>query len=115
MDIDRALNVEDLRGLFLKHTQWAYRLLPLLEQSRILDIGCGLGQQTMELAHLSGREVVGIDIDYSAVSRLQQRIDQANAGDRIKAIHGSLFDNKFDDDCFDIIWEEGVLHLLDES
>jgi len=115
MDIDRALNVEELRGRSLKHTRRAYRLLPSLEQPRILDIGCGLGQQTMELARLSGREVVGIDIDHSAVSRLQQRIDQANAGDRIKAIHVSLFDNKFDDECFDIIWEQGVLHLLDES
>ena len=115
MDIDKALNVEELRGRFLKHTRLAYRLLPSLEQPRILDIGCGLGQQTMELARLSGGEVAGIDIDHSAVSRLQQRIDQANVGDRIKVIHVSLFDNKFDDDCFDIIWEEGVLHLLDAS
>jgi len=113
MDIDKALNVEELRGRFLKHTRRAYRLLPSLEQPRILDIGCGLGQQTMELARLSGGQVVGIDIDHTAVSRLQQRIDQANVGDRIKVIHVSLFDNKFDDDCFDIIWEEGVLHLLD--
>lgn len=115
MDIDKALNVEELRGRFLKHTRLAYRLLPSLEQPRILDIGCGLGQQTMELACLSGGEVAGIDIDHSAVSRLQQRIDQANVGDRIRVIHISLFNNKFDDDCFDIIWEEGVLHLLDAS
>ena len=115
MDIDKAFNLEDLRGRFLKHTRRAYRLLPSLEQPRILDIGCGLGQQTMELARLSGGEVVGIDIDHSAVSRLQQRIDQANVGDRVKVIHVSLFDNKFNDDCFDIIWEEGVLHLLDAS
>ena len=115
MDIDKALKIEELRGRFLKHTQRAYRLLPSLEQPRILDIGCGLGQQTMELARLSRGEVAGIDIDHSAVSKLQQRIDQANVGDRIKVFHVSLFDNKFDDDCFDIIWEEGVLHLLDAS
>jgi SAM-dependent methyltransferase len=115
MNIDKALHIEELRGRFLKHTRLAYRRLPLLEQPRILDIGCGPGQQTIELARLSGGEVVGIDTDPSAVSRLQKRIDQANAGDRIKVIHVSLFDNKFDDDCFDIIWEEGVFHLLDAS
>ena len=115
MNIDKALNVEELRGRFLKHTRLAYRRLPLLEQPRILDIGCGPGQQTMELASLSGGEVVGIDTDSFALSRLQKRIDHANAGDRIKVIHVSFFDNTFDDDFFDIIWEEGVLHLLDAS
>jgi len=115
MDIDKALNVEELRGRCLKHTRRAYRLLPSLEQPRILDIGCGQGQQTMELARLSGGEVVGIDIDHAALSRLRQRIDQTSVGDRIKVIHVSVFDNKFDDNSFDVLWEEGVLHLLDAS
>jgi hypothetical protein len=112
MDIDKALSDEELRGRFLKHTRRAYRLFPSLEQTRILDNGCDMGQQTMELTRLSGGEVAGIDIDHSAVSRLQQRIDQANVGDRIRVIHISLFNNKFDDDCFDIIWEEEGLASL---
>jgi ubiquinone/menaquinone biosynthesis C-methylase UbiE len=113
MDIDEALNVEKLRGRFLKHTRRAYRLLPSFEQPRILDIGCGRGQQTLELDRLSGGEVIGIDIDQAAISRLQQRIDLASLNDRIKAIHISLFDNNFDDNSFDVLWEEGVFHLLD--
>ena len=115
MDIDDALNVEELRGRFLEHSRQAYRLLPPLEQPRILDIGCGQGQQTLELARLGGGEVIGIDIDNAAISMLQQRIDQAGRGDRIRAIHVSLFDNGFDDHSFDLLWEEGVLHLLDVS
>ncbi len=101
MDIDQALNVEELRGRSLEHSRRAYRLLPPLEQPRILDIGCGQGQQTMELARLGGGEVVGIDIDESALSGLQQRIDQADLSYRMKAIHASLFDNGFDDNSFD--------------
>lgn len=115
MDIDDALNVEELRRRFLEQSRQAYRLLPPLEQPRILDIGCGRGQQTLELARLGGGEVIGIDIDKAALSRLQQRIDRENLGDRITAIHTSLFDNGFDDHCFDLLWEEGVLHLLDAS
>lgn len=107
MDIDKALNVEELRGRCLKHTRRAYRLLPSLEQPRILDIGCGQGQQTIELVRLSGGEVVGIDIDHTAISRLRQRIDQTSVGDRIKVIHVSLFDNKFDDKSFDVLWRRG--------
>jgi SAM-dependent methyltransferase len=115
MDIDDALNVEELRGRFLEHSRQAYRLLPPREQPRILEIGCGQGHQTMELARLGGGEVIGIDIDEAALSRLQQRIDQEGLGDRIRAIHVSLFDNGFEDHGFDLLWEEGILHLLDAS
>jgi len=115
VDIDDALNVEELRGRFHEHSRQAYRLLPPLEQPRILEIGCGQGQQTLELARLGGGEVIGIDIDKSSISRLQQRIDREGLGDRIRAIHVSLFENGFDDHSFDILWEEGVLHLLDAS
>ena len=113
MNIDKALDLEELRGRMLKHTRLAYRLLPSIEHPRILDIGCGQGQQTMELARLSGGEVLGIDIDQAALARLRQRIDQTRTGDRIKVIHVSLFENKFDDNSFDVLWEEGVFHLLD--
>ena len=60
-----------------------------------MDIGCGPGQQTIELARISGGEVIGIDTDLSAVFRLQKHTDQANAGDCIKVIHASLFDSTF--------------------
>jgi SAM-dependent methyltransferase len=115
MDIDQALNVEELRGRCLEHSRQAYRLLPRFERPRILDIGCGQGQQTMELARLTGSDVIGIDIDREALVKLQQRINEACLGDRIKAIHVSLFDNEFDDDSFDLLWEEGIFHLLNAS
>jgi ubiquinone/menaquinone biosynthesis C-methylase UbiE len=103
MDIDRALNVDELRGRCLEHSRKAYRLLPQLKQPRILDIGCGQGQQTMELARLGESEVIGIDIDQAALSKLRQRINQACLGDRIKAIHVSLLDNQFDDNSLDLL------------
>jgi SAM-dependent methyltransferase len=115
MDIDQALKVEELRGRCLEHSRKAYRLLPQLDQPRILDIGCGQGQQTIELARLAESEVIGIDIDQAALSKLRQRIDEACLGDRIKAVHVSLFDNQFADNTFDVLWEEGVFHLLDAS
>jgi ubiquinone/menaquinone biosynthesis C-methylase UbiE len=115
IDIDKALNAEELRGRFLKHTRRAYRLIPSLTQPRILDIGCGKGQQTIELARLSGGEVIGIDIDLTVLTCLRQRIKQAGFGDRVRCLHVSLFDLQFDNNSFDVLWEEGVLHLLDLS
>lgn len=115
MDVDEALGVEELRGRCLVHSRRAYGLLPSLEQPRILDIGCGLGQQTVELARLSRGEVVGIDIDEAALLALRRRVEQAGLNDRVTALHVSLLDSGFDDSSFDLLWEEGVLHLLDAS
>ena len=36
-------------------------LQDLRPQPRILDIGCGPGSQTVELAKLNGRYVIGLD------------------------------------------------------
>lgn len=115
MDIYNALNIGELRARFIEHTRRAYRLLPLLRQPEILDIGCGKGQATVELARLSGGTVTGIDIDRDVVLDLQQRLDQSSIGNRVKAVPVSFFNNNFKSSSFDLLWEEGVLHLLNTS
>ena len=115
MDIEHALRIDELRAGFLKYTREAYALLPELARPRILDIGCGSGLSTIELARLSGGEVVGIDPDLCALARLQQRIARVGLGHRVKAIGASLGDTALADESFDVLWEEGVLHLLDPA
>jgi ubiquinone/menaquinone biosynthesis C-methylase UbiE len=90
-------------------------MLPVMDRPRILDIGCGEGSPTLELARLSRGEVVGIDIDEASLSRLRERVKRSGLSDRITVRHASLFDSGLGDESFDILWEEGVLHLLDPS
>jgi hypothetical protein len=45
---------------------------------------------TIELARLSGGEVVGIDTDEPSLRRLRQRAEEAGVGGRIKAVSASL-------------------------
>ena len=59
MDIGRDLGVQQLRLRALEHTRKAFALLPAIDRPRILDIGCGRGLQTMELARLSGGDFFG--------------------------------------------------------
>lgn len=114
-DIDAELGVEALRSGFLKYTREAYALLPALDQPRILDVGCGSGSATLELARLSGSKVVAIDTDASALAQMQRCIAEAGLGRRVEAINASLYDAAFADESFDLLWEEGVLHLLDSA
>jgi len=115
LDIDDALGVEKLRASFLVYTRQAYALIPAFAQPHILDIGCGSGLPTIELAYLSDGEVVGIDRDVAAVAKLQQRLKEIGLDHRVKAVNSSLYDTGFANGSFDVLWAEGVLHLLDPA
>jgi ubiquinone/menaquinone biosynthesis C-methylase UbiE len=110
-EIQRYIN--ELRDGFLTYTRKAYRLLPEMARPRVLDIGCGTGAQTMELARLGDAEIVGIDIDGAALDELNLEIERQGLSDRIQSVRCSLTETDFPHESFDILWEEGVLHILD--
>jgi SAM-dependent methyltransferase len=113
--VDAALGVEELRAGFLRYTREAYALLPVMDHRRILDIGCGSGSATMELVRLGGSEVIGIDTDAAALSEMKRRLEADGLGDRVEVASTSLLDVSFPDESFDVLWEEGALHLLDRG
>jgi len=87
-------------------------MLPKLDKPRILDIGCGSGVPTMELARLGQGEVIGIDIDQPALDKLTKKIREAGFSDRIQAVNCSILDMAFPDESFDIIWSEGSIFVI---
>jgi ubiquinone/menaquinone biosynthesis C-methylase UbiE len=101
-----------LRRRLLKYTRKAFRMLPQLDKPRILDIGCGSGVPTLELARLSRGEVIGIDIDKAALAQFTRKIKEAGLTDRVKARIGSLLNMDFGDERFDIIWSEGSIYAI---
>ena len=111
--VERFLQAAELRSGFLRYTREAFALLPALDQPRILDVGCGSGAATLELARLSGGAIVGIDTSLSALVEMRRRVVEAGLAHRVTAINVSLLDTAFAEDAFDVLWEEGVLHLLD--
>ncbi len=106
------LDLDHFRKVFSKYTIEAFQKLPKLESPRILDIGCGSGVPTMELAKLSDGEIIGIDIDQDLLNRLNRKIEQEGLTNRVKAIKCSMLDIKFPDNSFDIIWAEGSITTL---
>ena len=106
------INKDRIRKRFLKYTRKAFRMLPKLDKPRILDVGCGSGVPTMELARLSNGEVTGIDIDDALLDVLRSKIKKAGLSNRVKAVKCSIFDMKFPDESFDIIWAEGSISVV---
>ena len=62
-NILKELNIEGFRAVFLQYTRMAFESIPRIDNPRILDIGCGTGMPTLELAKLSNGKITGIDID----------------------------------------------------
>jgi len=87
-------------------------MLPLIEKPLILDIGCGSGISTLELANLCNGEIIGIDIDQPALNRCNNNITKAKLNDRVRVLYCSMFDMDFPDESFDIIWSEGSIYAI---
>ncbi len=105
--------IECIRAAFIKYTRKAFLRLPNLKRIRILDIGCGSGIPTIELAKLSDGEVVGIDIDQSCINELNRKILEEKLSNRVKALCLSVFEGNFHDESFDVVWSEGVISGID--
>ena len=106
--VDKDLIREGLN----KYTRKAFHVLPELDKPRILDVGCGSGVPTMELASLSNGQIVGLDINQLLLDRLKRKIERAGLSDRIKTLKCSMLDMDFPDGSFDIIWAEGSISII---
>jgi len=87
-------------------------LLELPPNARVLDLGCGLGNLTSNLApHVA--EVVALDLTWERLLFAQKRFEKFNPGDRITLVAGG--DGKrlpFPDAHFDCIVLSGVLEWV---
>jgi ubiquinone/menaquinone biosynthesis C-methylase UbiE len=111
-DLLVEINQEHFREHFNKYTRKAFHMLPKLEEPRILDIGCGSGVPTIELAKLSNGEIIGIDVNQSLLDKLNRKIEEEGFSSRVKAVKCSLFEINFPDESFDIIWAEGSIWII---
>ena len=80
---------------------------------RVLDYGCGNGEESMFVARHGAGEVIGIDISRVAIENCRRRA----AVEGLKHIAGFRASDgealEFEDDHFDLAMEYGVLHHLD--
>ena len=87
-------------------------MLPKLTKLRILDIGCGSGVPILELARLSGGEVIGLDVDQAALDELNKKIEAEGLSDRVKTMNCSMFDLDLPDKSFNLIWAKGSIGMM---
>jgi ubiquinone/menaquinone biosynthesis C-methylase UbiE len=111
-NVSSEIRRDYFRSKLLRFTRKAFKTIPELTDPVILDVGCGTGVVTLELARLSGGRVVGIDIDQAALDSLKDKIVQAGLAAQIKTVNCPMQDMKFNDASFDIIWCEGAVFVI---
>lgn len=78
----------------------------------ILDIGCGPGMQTIELAENMNGKIYAIDIHKPFLDRLLETAIDKNVSHKIEAKEMSMFSLEFEEDNFDVIWCEGAIFII---
>ncbi len=78
----------------------------------ILDIACGPGMQTLELARRSNGCITAIDLHMPFLADAAQRARAGGMGDRISLVRASMTALPFASGAFDALWCEGALYMM---
>ncbi|TFF98961.1 MAG: class I SAM-dependent methyltransferase [Promethearchaeota archaeon] len=105
-------SIDDFRKKFLTYTKQAFEKLPKIRKPRLLDVGCGTGVTTMKIAKYMNGKIIGLDVDKKALKELREKISKKVLDNRIKIINDSFIETGFLANSFDIIWAEGVFHII---
>jgi SAM-dependent methyltransferase len=84
----------------------------LTNESRIADIGCGTGGQTMVLAQHAPGNITGIDLFPAFIDLFNVNARKLNLQDRTNGIVGSMDNLPFQDEELDLIWSEGAIYNI---
>ena len=81
-------------------------------ESRIADIGCGTGGQTMVLGQHAPGIITGVDLFPVFIDCFNSNASKLDLQDRIKGITGSMDNLPFQNEELDLIWCEGAIYNI---
>ena len=78
-------------------------------KKNVLEVGCGTGQLSIYFSIGTNNEVVGLDPTIESLV-LAKNFSEKNNISNIKLVNADIFDDVLNDNYFDFIWCNGVLH-----
>jgi tRNA (cmo5U34)-methyltransferase len=118
VDVERFSNLETGQSATIDAplsmqliTEAAVRLTPKIE--RVLDIGCGAGNNTLKLRGVYGKPFYSDLLDLSApmLKRAKQRVSDAGI-DKVTTWHADLREADLPKESYDVVLAAAVLHHL---
>lgn len=78
----------------------------------IIDLGCGVGGQTLHLAELTSGTIVAVDSHAPSTKRLHATVAEHGLSQRISPVVGDLSNLEQPPASFDLVWSEGALYNI---
>src|SRR5262249_1365900 len=86
---------------------------PIPPFAQVLDLACGPGAQTIDLATLLPRATIwAIDMHEPFVEETNRRAAALAINDRVRALRGDMRSLPFPPSSFDLIWCEGAAYII---
>jgi ubiquinone/menaquinone biosynthesis C-methylase UbiE len=96
-------------------TEQLLRRAAITEESRVLDVGCGVGTTAIMIGKRFGADVTAVDIEPIMLERANAAVEAAHAADRVHIQAGDILDLDFPDGSFDVVIAEAVTMFVDRA
>ncbi|NMB77684.1 MAG: methyltransferase domain-containing protein [Methanomicrobiales archaeon] len=94
-------------------TRKAFSYIPSLPaDAAVLDIGCGAGIQTRELAKLTRGTITAVDNHGPFLDAVDAKMKEDGVAGRVTTVHASMDALPFGPRQFDLIWSEGAIFII---
>ena len=84
----------------------------LPQSPAIIDLGCGVGGQTLLLAELAAGSIVAIDSHAPSIERLKAALVDRGLSQRVSALLADMAHPQQPLGTFDLVWSEGALYNI---
>jgi SAM-dependent methyltransferase/GNAT superfamily N-acetyltransferase len=84
----------------------------LVPRPDVIDLGCGSGAQTLDLAELTGGHVTAVDLHPPFAALLEGRAEARGVASQIDAITADMADPGLPAASADLVWSEGALYNI---
>jgi len=78
----------------------------------VIDLGCGVGGQTLHLAELTSGTIIAVDSHAPSIERLRVTIAERGLSQRVSPVVGDMANLRQPPESFDLVWSEGALYNL---
>jgi SAM-dependent methyltransferase len=76
----------------------------------VLDLGCGVGGQTLHLADLTSGSIIAVDSYAPSIERLRETVAVRGLSNKIRPMVADIAEPGLPPASFDLVWSEGALY-----
>jgi len=78
----------------------------------VIDLGCGVGAQTLHLAELTSGTIVAVDSHAPSIARLRATATERGLSQRVSPVVDDMANLEQPPASFDLVWSEGALYNI---